>query len=628
MCVKEEFNMNKILDLLRAVQEGRAHSQRDLARLTGFSLALVNSLIKSVQNDGYVVYINDKIPYQLTDKGRIYLDSLLREKAYVKTNLQIPEKTKLHTAVILAAGHNPNFDVPICLLKLKDEVTILDRLLEVLEEQAFDNLIIVAGYKHEMIKDHLKNRNITFLVNERFEWTGTMASLALAEPYVDGDLLVVEGDHVFEKRMLQKAILHDERSCVVVKTPDSSGHDAYVELDPDGFINRISKDIHQFNHLHAILAGFHKVSGELFQLMMDRYRDNENPYLNYEYVIENLSHTYKIPSLYVDDAMSYDINDQKEYEKLLGVHFPLLMRRESRHNYESIKIIFCKIMNIRSQDIKEIEYAGGMTNANFKIKLENHSYILRVPGECTDKMIYRENEEYNSNLGYLLGLNVENVYFDDVQGIKVTRYIENAETLSPATARLEKNIVETTKLLKKLHHADVALKSQFDAFEELEKYEKLISKEVTEIYDGYGNLREEYFKCRDRLVELGLQSVPCHNDLVAENFIKNEQRMYLIDWEYAGMNDPMWDIASHLLECKFSKEESDLFLYHYFDGKEYSINQIKKITIFMFLQDVLWAVWAYVKEINGESFGSYGFERLDSAKQKIKKYIELYESDK
>ena len=117
----------------------------------------------------------------------------------------------------------------------------------------------------------------------------------------------------------------------------------------------------------------------------------------------------------------------------------------------------------------------------------------------------------------------------------------------------------------------------------------------------------------------------CHNDLVAENFIKNEKRMYLIDWEYAGMNDPMWDVAAHLLECEFSAEEEELFLHYYFEGDICTKVHRQKILIFKICQDVLWSTWTIAKEMKGEDFGTYGLDRLHRAQRNICEYKRIYE---
>ena len=142
------------------------------------------------------------------------------------------------------------------------------------------------------------------------------------------------------------------------------------------------------------------------------------------------------------------------------------------------------------------------------------------------------------------------------------------------------------------------------------------------MYDGYELVREKVFKLEDYLNQLGVSIKPCHNDLVAENFLKAEDgTIYLIDWEYSGMNYPMWDIAALFLENNFTEDNQDYFLNHYFEGKEPK-NARKKILVYQILMDYLWAVWTVIKEAQWDNFGTYGMDRYNRAIENLKK-IEL-----
>ena len=119
------------------------------------------------------------------------------------------------------------------------------------------------------------------------------------------------------------------------------------------------------------------------------------------------------------------------------------------------------------------------------------------------------------------------------------------------------------------------------------------------------------------MAELDVELAPCHNDTIAENFIKSgEDKMYLIDWEYAGMNDPMWDLAAHSLENKFSEDEEELLLNIYFNGKVEEKYK-KRILINKIYQDFLWSTWTIIKEAKGDDFGTYGIDRYTRAKKNL-----------
>ena len=118
---------------------------------------------------------------------------------------------------------------------------------------------------------------------------------------------------------------------------------------------------------------------------------------------------------------------------------------------------------------------------------------------------------------------------------------------------------------------------------------------------------------KDYLEELGLERCACHNDAVPDNFIASEDgKLFLIDWEYSGNNDPMADLAALFLESEFTKDNQDFVLQEYFGG-DVPENAYMKIRCFQVLWDCLWAQWTVIKEANGDDFGTYGIDRFNRA---------------
>ena len=369
------------------------------------------------------------------------------------------------------------------------------------------------------------------------------------------------------------------------------------------------------------MIGVSRISLGLYRKMLEYFSDNQNPMLNYEYVIENIGRLYQIRGVRMDDMAWTVIEDQELYRKARELVYPRIRKRESLRRENRAKEAFSSCMGIPKDKVEDFRISGGMTNTNFYVKAEGQEYILRMPGACTDRMIDRRSERHNSALASDLGINVQTLYFDAKTGVKVTKYLQDAVTLNGKSARLEMNIRKSSRLLKRLHQSDLRLYQEFSVTREYEKYKELIHRAKVEVYPEFLEMDEAFYRLTERLEKLGLESLPCHNDLVPENLILDASgRMYLIDWEYSGYNDPMWDLASHLLECEFSKEEEELYLQYYFeDGVPETAKE--KICIFKILQDILWAAWTIAKEARGESFGSYGRDRLKRGKLA---YEELY----
>lgn len=176
-------------------------------------------------------------------------------------------------------------------------------------------------------------------------------------------------------------------------------------------------------------------------------------------------------------------------------------------------------------------------------------------------------------------------------------------------------------ILRKLHTSKEKMKNIFDIYSKIELYEKLSKQKNALFFKDYYNIKEKVYLLKDIIDDIKL--VACHNDTVSENFIKNrENKMYLIDWEYAGMNDQMWDLAAYSLENNFTENEEELFLKTYFKGNVED-KYTKRILINKIYQDFLWSIWITIKEANGDYFGQYGINRYNRAKENLKKVFEL-----
>ena len=263
-----------------------------------------------------------------------------------------------------------------------------------------------------------------------------------------------------------------------------------------------------------------------------------------------------------------------------------------------------------------------MTNKNFKVTLNGKDYILRIPGNGTEEMISRVSEKCNSLLANELGLDTDILHFNEENGIKLSSFIDNAETINSKTAKREDNMILITDVLRKLHKSGVKFDNTFDVFEKIEEYEILLKKNNGKNFDDYKVVKEKVLSLKNILNELGIDLRPCHNDTVPENFVKDGEKLYLIDWEYSGMNDPMWDLAAHILECEFSEEDEELFLNTYF-GCEVEEKYKTKILIYKICQDFLWSIWTNIKEAKGDDFGSYGENRYNRAKYNLDKIFNM-----
>ena len=274
------------------------------------------------------------------------------------------------------------------------------------------------------------------------------------------------------------------------------------------------------------------------------------------------------------------------------------------------KIIKEKISSLLSQEeeVLSVEQLGGMTNQNYLVKTTNKQYIVKFFGKGTEKLINRQDEKYNLELLKDLDLDVKNYLFDIEAGIKVNEYIESAITLDSTSIKTKFDKI--APILQTIHASGKELRGEFAPFEEIKKYESLIEEKIP--YANYEAVRKEVFSLEKRLADLGVDRKSCHIDLVPENFIESPQgRLYLIDWEYSSMNDPMWDLAALFLESEFTHQEEEAFLSRY-ESEQTPVSR-EKIAIYKILQDTIWSLWTVYKEEQGADFGDYGVNRYQRA---------------
>lgn len=288
-----------------------------------------------------------------------------------------------------------------------------------------------------------------------------------------------------------------------------------------------------------------------------------------------------------------------------------------------------KIKNLLSTVLGSDNYAdisrmGGLTNHTYKITLKNgEEYVVRIPGEGTEEMIVRSDEMISTKLACDLGIDAEMLYFGK-DGSKVTRYIPNAITMSSKLLHNDKHIKQVADIFKKLHSCGIDTGVPFEVFEMAEGYEKIIFEKNVPMFDDYAEKKAEVMQIKNEVDSTTeIKKVPCHNDSLCENWVEGDGRMYLIDWEYAGMNDGMWDVADVSIEAVFD-EEFDTKLLTAYLGNEPSVIDRKHFLANKIYVDYLWTLWAKARvPYDGQPMEDWAQERYARLKGFIEEYKKL-----
>lgn len=296
-------------------------------------------------------------------------------------------------------------------------------------------------------------------------------------------------------------------------------------------------------------------------------------------------------------------------------------------------LMVSKVASYNGNRLQRIEkLPGGLTNENFKVTIGGADYALRVAGKGTSAMINRPAEANNASIMAKAGINPELFYYDSETGDKIDKYIDGKTLHVPdfQTDEAPKYIKLIAKTLHEVHNSGKEFKGKFDFIDEFYSYVRLIEKNSIKVYDGHDKVMAKMTEIQSILEKNPRRQTPTHNDPLPENWIVQGDRIYLIDWEYGGIGDPIMDIAAFSLEVGLTEEQEQLLIREYF-GREATPAEYAMILIDKFINDALWYLWAPIQMFNGKPadfYWGYGENRFNRAvelmnSQKFNHYLDI-----
>lgn len=289
-----------------------------------------------------------------------------------------------------------------------------------------------------------------------------------------------------------------------------------------------------------------------------------------------------------------------------------------------VKIKELMLAVLKTNEYAVLERMGGLTNHTYKVTLHNgEEYVVRIPGEGTEEMIVRRDEMISTKLACELGVDAEMLYFGE-NGAKVTRYIANAVTMDAEQLKQACHIQQVAELFKIMHTCGKDTKVPFEVFDMAASYEKIIEEKAVPMFADYHQTKHEVMRVKKEIDQnFDVKKVPCHNDPLCENWVEGDGRMYLIDWEYAGMNDGMWDLADVSIEAGYN-EECDQKLLSAYLGRKPSSLDMKHFLANKIYVDYLWTLWAKARvPYDGQPMEDWAAERYARLKVFIQSYNKI-----
>lgn len=561
-------------EILKLIKENKYENQRQIAILSGYSLGCVNSTLKRLIEDGY---LDENI--QITEKAR---DSF--------------KKNKPQRAVILAAGAGMrmvpiNMEVPKGLLMVKGE-TLIERLIAQLKAVGIEEIRIVVGFMKENYEYLIDKYGVQLIFNPCYKDKNNLFSLAAVKDWLTNTYIVPCDIWCKENPF------HTEEQYSWYMVSDKMDENSNV------LVNR-KHELKEVRSNGNKMVGIAYVCGETTEMLKTNITNMCVERMHFQAYWEDAA--YKNGKmLFWSNVVNYEsVFEINTYEELREID------EDSNQLDSELLSIAADTLKCTQKEIVEIEaLKKGMTNRSFRFRCGDKRYIMRVPGEGTEKMINREQEYAVYQVVGKEGICDPIYYMDSKRGYKITEFLEDTRTCD---AKNMDDVERCMKYLREVHQKNMRVDHCFDLYEQIEKYESYWNGEKS-AYRDYDVTKEKIYELKAFVDKQEKDWSLTHIDAVADNFLIVGENTFLIDWEYSGMQDPHVDIAMFAIYALYDRKEIERLIDIYFEGN-CPENVRTKIYCYISICGLLWSNWCEFKRMCGVEFGEYSLRQYRYAKE-------------
>ena len=236
--------------------------------------------------------------------------------------------------------------------------------------------------------------------------------------------------------------------------------------------------------------------------------------------------------------------------------------------------------------------SGGLTNENYLVELEGTKYVMRLPGKSTELLsIDRENEVFNTIAAASTGIGPRVLEHVPGVDVMVLEFIPGP-TMSAKTLQSPRMMARMAQSFHRLHAAPRFL-HDFNMFRLIDQYLRIVDENGVPIPDGYRDWLPNVGQIERAVGVVGLVEVPCHNDLLCEDFIDDGAALRIVDYELSGNNDPCFDLGNTAQEAEFDQEMRATLCEAYFGNRD--PRQLARMNLFALMSDVGWTLWGAIQ---------------------------------
>lgn len=256
---------------------------------------------------------------------------------------------------------------------------------------------------------------------------------------------------------------------------------------------------------------------------------------------------------------------------------------------------------------------GGLTNLVYRVEAAGKAVIVRIPGAGTEDYIDREVEVHNARAAAKAGVSARVLWADAATGVMISESLDPIATMTPDLFRSRQGSASRAgDALARLHRSGEEFRFRFELFAMIDQYLAVLAGKDTTLPDGYHDIVAAAAPVKKALADNPAPLAPCHCDPLCENFLDTGTRMWIVDWEYSGMNDPMWDLGDLSVEAGFD-DAQDLEMLTAYLGRAPRAPEMGRMVIYKAMCDLLWTLWGLIQHADGntaEDFWAYSTNRF------------------
>lgn len=594
--------------LCRNIYENNKWTQRELAAAMNLSLGTCNALIKDALTAGLISFNADAGEYSLLDKGMDYL-----------------EPYRVDSAVILAAGFGSRFvpltfETPKGLLEVFGE-RMIERQIAQLHEVGVTDITIVVGYLKEKFEYLIDKWGVKLLYNPEYHNKNTLTTVYRARDCFKGkNTYLLSSDNWLRNNMYHTYECGAWYSSVYMEGTTSEW---CLDSNKKGLITKVHIGGSDSWVMYGPVFFSREFSEQFFPTLEIYYHTPGTEQMYWEQVLADLlngtvsdhvpgKRKFPVPEMYINrqpENQVYEFENLEELRQFDGKY--------QNHSDNVAMELVADVLHIPESEITNLRcLKAGMTNKSFLFKAKDRSYICRIPGPGTELLINRkqEKEVYDSVKG--LGITEHVVYMNGETGYKISEYYEGVRTSDP---RNWDDVAQCMELVKKLHSSFIRVGHRFDIRERIEFYESICKGYEKKLFEDYSEVKAHMVEIMNALDRMKRPKVLSHIDSVCDNFLfLPDGTIKLIDWEYAGMCDPLIDVSMCAIYSYYDEEEVEKLITLYL-GHEATAEERFVYYSYIALGGFLWCLWAVYKSSVGEEFGDYTLIMYRYAKKYYKK---------